>query len=293
MPGKYYEEVQWTIPILRDVAEKEILPRFRSGKIIEERKSETVSGYENTVTLADKRASKGILNIVRKRLPGSYSEEDIYKDRFNYDSVWHFDPVDGTREFATGIKDGFSLNAALLEKQPNGDYWPVAGITYLPAIDKLVYNDGSDENVFLDRGKRVKIPDPSKKEILGWVRRVDPSQKLSDFYITLGKKFGLQARPIFRGSIGSSIVDLLEGKINLIVYNYNITREWDWGVAVPIIKAARGFMCDLNGDEFKNYNRRITSNNEHCFLNGVITSIAFKKDEIIPHITKDLLENRL
>jgi len=291
MVGKYYEEVRWMIPILREAAEKEILPRF--GKVVEEKKRETKSGYQDTVTLADKKASERILKKVRKNFPGSYSEEHLDDDRFDYDLVWHFDPVDGTREFVEKIKDGFSINAALLKRLESGNYWPVAGIVYLPGVNKLLYNDGSDGVIFLDKGKQVQIPKQGKKEILGWVRRIDPSQKLLDFYKSLGYKVGLQPRSMLRGGIGSSIVDLIEGRINLIVYNYNITREWDWGMAVPIIKAAGGFICDLSGREFTNYNRKETPKNEQYDLNGIVASIVFKKDDIIPNIPRDLLENRL
>lgn len=289
MKGKYYGAVKEIIPVLIDAARKEILPRF--GKVVEETKILTQSGYKDTVTAADKGASKRILERVRKKFPGSYSEEDLYEDRFDYDLVWHFDPVDGTREFCEQIKDGYAVNAALLQKLRNGNFWPVSGIIYRPGDNTLVYNDGK-RNYLFRNDEEHKIKTTSREMILGWTRKIDQSQKLVGFYKELGDKLNLPIRIMPGGGIGASIVDLLEGKINLIIYNYNITREWDWAMSVPIITSMGGFICDLNGNAFTNFNRKPNAKKEEYDLNGVVASIAFKKEEVIPHIPKGFIENR-
>lgn len=290
MRGKFYREVEYIIPIIIEAARTEVLPRF--GKVVEERKKQTRSGYADTVTAADKGASARILEQVRKKFPGSYSEEHLYEDRFDYDLIWHFDPVDGTREFCEQIVDGYALNAALLKRQPNGNFWPVAGVIYMPGTRELLYNDGFKINRFLNGRDEKSLPICSKDKILGWVRKVDPSRKLIDFYSELEKRLNLPSDIVYRGGIGASIVDLVKGKINLLVYNYNITREWDWAMSVPVITAAGGFICDLNGNDLKNFNRKETDKKEEYFLDGVVASIAFKKEEIIPRITKNFIEDR-
>ncbi len=294
MQGLYQKEVQEMIPILIDAADKEILPRW--GKVVEEVKGTSASGYKDTVTEADKGASKRILEQVRKQFSGSYSEEDPYTDdpdRWAREFVWHFDPVDGTLEFCHKMKEGYALNAALLRRRLDGTHWPVAGIIYRPGDKTLVYNDGSDVNHFFRDGKRVDLPRPSRDAVRGWIRKVDPSQRLADWYDNLGRKLGVPSQAVPLGGIGASIVDLLEGKINIIMYNFNLTREWDWAMAEPMIKAARGFMCDLEGNKPASYNRKSTPNRDQYDLNGMVASTAFRMEEILPNIPRDLLEDRL
>jgi len=292
--GKYHKEVQEIIPILRDAAQQEILPRW--GKVVEEVKGTSPSGYKDTVTAADKGASTFILDRVRKIWPGSYSEEDPCiddPDRWAQEFLWHFDPVDGTLEFCNKMFRGYALNAAFLKMRKDRGHWPVAGVIYRPGDDTLVYNDGSPVNHFFRDGKLVDLPRPSRESVLGWVRAVDPSQRLIDFYETLGKNLGVSSHAVHLGGAGASIIDLLEGKINVLVYNYNLTREWDWAMAIPMIRAAGGFLCDLKGKEYESYNRKPTKDRSEYDLRGVIASIVFKKEEIIPHVPADLLEDRL
>lgn len=294
MAGKYAGEIRDVVAIISDAARIEILPRW--GNVVEKIKGTSASGYKDTVTAADTGASEYILSRVREKFPGSYSEEHPFLDdenRWNAEYIWHFDPVDGTLEFCSKIEDGYALNASLLQRQKDGKYLPVAGAVYRPGDDTLVFNDGSDKNIFIRNGKIIELPQPSRKEVLGWVRKVDPSKQLEKFYETLGEKLGVPGRGVPRGGIGASIVDLLEGKINILAYNFNLTREWDWAMAVPIIRAAGGFICDCFGNEFDNFNRRQTPERKEYDLNGVVASIAFRKEEIIPNIPAEFVEDRL
>lgn len=285
-------DLRRVLPIVILAAEREILPRW--GKVVEEIKSQ-VGGYKDTVTEADREASKFILDRVRRGFPGSYSEEQPYiedPDRWTKKRIWHFDPVDGTAEFCAKMPSGFAVNASLLEKQSGENYLPVAGIIYRPGDRTLAYNDGRKTVVTRD-GKDVRLNLRDRGAIRGWVRKVDPSVKLERFYRALCYKKWISGKGVPSGGAGASIIDLLEGKINLIVYNYNLTREWDWSAAVPIVKSLGGFACDLNGNEIENFNRRPMADKSEYDLNGMVISIAFKKDEIIPNIPRDLLENRL
>jgi len=287
--NEYRKDVLEAVEIIREASRTEILPRWKS---VEAREKGAKKRFKDIVTEADVEASKFILERLRKKFPGSYSEEHKYVDRFDHDLIWQIDPVDGTQEFCEGMADGYACHAALLKRIGNV-FMPVAGIIYLPGVDKLWYNDGSSKVVFISGGKEKAIPNVLRKELLGYVRRVDPNQQLESFYRQLGDKLCIKSVVIRRGGSGASISDLLEGKINLIVMNYDYTKEWDLAMAEPIIRARGGFICDLNGDEFM-YNRKdVAGMDEPYNLNGYVVSIAFRKDEIIPHIPQDLLQRRL
>lgn len=290
MKNTYQIEVEQMVNLLREVAKQEILPRF--GKTTSSQKGR-LKQFKDIVTEADLKASKYILEKIRIDFPGSYSEEHKYPDRFEHDLIWQLDPLDGTDEYCEKMKDGYACHAALLKRTPDAVFLPVAGIIYLPGVDKLWYNNGSKEVVFVSWGRKLQPPKPRRTELIGYIRAVDPDDKLTRFYHDLGQTLRLKTNILQRGGAGAAISDLLEGTINLIVFNYNYSKEWDLAMAEPIIKAAGGFICDLEGNEFT-YNRPDSPRkNEPYNLNGFVISIAFKKDEIIPHIPKNLLTRRL
>ena len=112
-------------------------------------------------------ASRYILERIRVRFPGSYSEEQKYPDRFDYDYVWQLDPVDGTQEFYSGMANGYAVNAALLHRQANGTYQSIAGIIYLPSSDTVWYSNGKTLN---------RPAQPTRQQLCGWNRAVDPNK---------------------------------------------------------------------------------------------------------------------
>ncbi|MFH0936335.1 MAG: inositol monophosphatase family protein [Candidatus Woesearchaeota archaeon] len=285
----YSIEVMEMINVLREAAQKEILPRW--GKVIAEQKGDQKK-FIDIVTEADKKASEYILNKIRKKFPGSYSEENKFLDRFDHHLIWQIDPIDGTQEFCMSFADGYACHAALLKKQDDLNFLPVAGIVYLPGVDKLWYTDGSGIITYSVKGKELPLPSLSKEQLIGYIRKVDQNESLKRFYRTLGNILGLHSRILPCGAAGASISDLLENKINLIILNYNYSKEWDLAMAEPIIRARDGFICDLKGNNFT-YNRKDSpGKNEPYNLNGYVISIVFKKEEIIPYIPKDLLEDR-
>jgi fructose-1,6-bisphosphatase/inositol monophosphatase family enzyme len=289
---RYSSEVQQMVSIMKEATAQEILPRW--GKVEVRAKNENY-GFKDLVTQADIQASVYILNNIRPMFPGSYSEEQKFDDRFDPKNtmLWQIDPVDGTQEFCEGFKEGYSCLAALLKKQANGTFFPVAGIIYLPALDTLWYSDGVGHVSFLVNGQPKALPTYSRQELCGYQRKVAPSQRLERFYKELGDRLGINTKIVLSGGAGASIADLLSGKINLIIMNNNSTKDWDIGMAEPIIKSLGGFICDFEGNEFT-YNRQDTPGLcEPYNMRGYIISIVFKKEEILPLITNDLFEDKL
>lgn len=266
------------IQLVKEAARKEILPRFGNT-------ARTYKKFKEPVTEADIRASLYILERIRRRFPGSYSEEHLSDDRFFHDVLWVIDPLDGTDEFLKQINDGYAMHAALLQRQPNGKYSPIVGIDYLPGVDELWYNDGHDVHFVVGNVEKA-IPVPTRDKLRGYMRGVDPNPRSEKFYRMLGKRLGLPVEIVLDGGTGASVSDLLKNEINVVVFNYNHSKEWDLAMAEPLVRTRGGFICDLAGNEFT-YNRQDQLNR-----NGYVISIVFRKEEIIPNIPEGLLIRR-
>ncbi|MFA5995929.1 MAG: inositol monophosphatase family protein [Patescibacteria group bacterium] len=271
-------ELDYMTNLVRAAAKQEILPRF--GKVTGKQKG-IPKKFRDIVTEADVAASKYILDRIRPRFPGSYSEEQKYENRFKHDLIWQIDPVDGTDEFCAGLVDGYAVNAALLQRQPNSTYKSIAGLIYLPGVDKLWRSDQITTNI------------SSRSKLVGWVRKLDPNKILEHFYYNLGNKLGLTTQLYYDGGSGASIAALLADQTNLVIMNYNYSKDWDIAMAEPILKAYGGFICDLKGNDFT-FNRPDSEGYDEPYnLNGYIASLVFTKDEILSHVPAELLINRL
>ena len=203
------------------------------------------------------------------------------------------DPVDGTEEFINGSKEGYSFLASLLQKQANGLYIPVAGIIYLPSVDKLWYTDGSNEVVFVEQGKRKPLPTLRRDKLVGAIRGVHPSKQLEEVYHMLGKALGLDVEIVYTGGTGASISHLLEGKINMYLMNYNYSKGWDVAAVRSILTALGGFTCGFDGSDFM-YNGPNPEGHDGPYnLQGIAASVVFKKSEILPHLNATMIENQL
>lgn len=269
--------------LIPQVAARQILPRFL--KVRAEYKIGP-DGARETVTEADTAASNDLLKAARCVLPASSSEEDLLDSRFSADAYWLIDPVDGTDEFVAGLHDGYSVSAALIVRCGN-EYRPVAGIMYRPSLNEMWYAD-LDGKAHHTIDTAVVPLSPSKRDSLrGCIRKVDPSARSEAFQLALGAKLGLNAQVKPLGGAAASFCDLLNDRINLALLNFNYSKEWDVAMAVPVIQARGGFICDLDGNDFI-WNRRDVYNRR-----GFIASLVFRKEEIIPFIPTDLVENRL
>ena len=102
-------DIDSIVSIMRDVAETEILPRFRQLESDEIRRKE--SG--GLVTIADTESEHRLGDALSALLPGSVvlGEEAAEGDPLAYDClsgaapVWIIDPLDGTSNFAAGKPD--------------------------------------------------------------------------------------------------------------------------------------------------------------------------------------------
>ncbi len=279
----YLKEVNLLKPVIAQAADKFIVPRFRS---LREEDILNKGRLDETLTIADTDASDFILSWCRERFPGSFTEEEISDDRFDYDILWSIDPLDGTDEFRHG-KPGFCVQTSLLVKR-GGSYVPVAGIIYLPLEKRFVYGT-ENTGPFLDfNGKTKKIIARKTSGIIATQREQDPSPELDKFYQFL-RKCGYKVKVIDTGGAGSTVAQMFIGmeRPNLYIMPRSYTKEWDLSPSENCVSRAGGWISDLHGNQIS-YNRQNTKNE-----NGYVVAIGLEKEEILARITEFGVNNIL
>lgn len=272
------------IDLVRHAADTILIPNL--GKVSAEKKVEF--GLQEPVTIIDRKISSFLLETIRQSLPGSYSEEELPADpgqRRVEKLLWQFDPLDGTQEYIDGFFEGVAIQGALLARVEEC-YLPLTGFIYRPATKTLWYLDQEGALRFEIAAAIHHPPALTRDGVLkGCIRKVDPSAELAAFYLSLAQQLGEQGEVVQCGGAGASFIDLLEGRADIFIANQDRSKAWDVAMAIPLIEARGGFVCDLNGKEFGDLNGTELRN-----LNGLVSSITYSKEEILPHIPKTLLQ---
>lgn len=277
------QEVEMLKPVLAEAAERFILPRFKNLKAEEIVKE---GRFDEIVTVADEESSRFILAWCKSRFPGSFTEEELTDERFNYDALWSIDPLDGTDEFKHG-KPGFCVQASLLARRPGGLYFPIAGLIYLPLERKFVYSTET-EGPFLDDGEKRLIELPKTRDMAATQREQDPNQELGNFYEFLRQK-GYEVQVLKTGGAGSTVARMLIGehKPNLYIVTRRYSKEWDLSPSENAVARAGGWISDLYGNRFS-YNR------SNCYNErGFVVAVGLDKTEVISRLTKFGIEKLL
>ncbi len=219
----------------------------------------------NPVTTADFESDKLLKKMLGDGFPeyGWLSEES--KDnpaRLEKEFVWVVDPIDGTKEFITGIPE-FVISIGLVQ---NGH--PVVGVLFNPVKGEM-YAASKGQGAFLN-GKRIYVSgttmlDQATLLVSRTETRNGHVAKFTD-YIKAFKPSGSVAYKLCLAAAG-------EGDVFVSVYSKN---EWDVCAGDLVVQEAGGAMSDIYGNV-------VTYNNE-------ITKI---KDGIIagnPTISRQMLE---
>jgi fructose-1,6-bisphosphatase/inositol monophosphatase family enzyme len=241
-------------------------------------------GEHEPVTEVDRAISTLILNAVRASLPGSYSEEEMPADadeRRRESLLWQLDPLDGTQEFIEGYSSGVAIQGALLARL-DGAYLPVAGIIHRPAHDSLWFTDQRFHVHWELKGKAQPLPSYQQDgTVRGLVRRVTPDPALDATYERVAAALGEKCELVQSGGAGSMFGDLLEGRANLMICKPDLSKAWDVSMAIPLLTARGGFICDLDGNDFSDLNGQELRNRQ-----GFIASILYRKQQILSALSK-------
>ncbi len=200
----------------------------------------------NPVTTADFEADTLLKEQLRTPFPdyGWLSEES--KDdlaRLDREIIWVVDPIDGTKEFISGIPE-FVISIGLVQ----GDR-PVAGVLYNPVKGEM-YAGSRGEGAYLN-GRKLTVSDTEElREATLLVSRTESKNghvdKFAD-YIKAFKPSGSVAYKLALAAAGT-------GDIFVSVYSKN---EWDICAGDLVVNEAGGTMTDIYGNPVT-YNNRET-----------------------------------
>ncbi len=201
----------------------------------------------------DEAAQEWIARVLEQHRPqdGMLSEEasdDLA--RLKKDRVWIVDPLDGTKEFATGRQD-WAVHIALVE---NGI--PIHAAVGLP--DLGVTFKSSDVRA---------VTGPLSKKFV--VSRNRPP-KVADY---IAEKMDYEIVGV--GSAGAKAMHVLLGDYDGYIHAGG-QYEWDQAAPVGVAQAAGLHCCRLDGSE-------IRFNNEDTFIPDILICRPELKDEILEH----------
>jgi len=194
------------------------------------------------VTTADHAAEALIVAGLREATPDVpvIAEEEVAGGRVTgaCPLFWLVDPLDGTREFATG-RDEFAVNIGLVR-----DGRPVLGVVSLPASGTVyagIVGDGAwrQDRAGLEQPISARTPPAAGLDVMA-SRHYADDPKLAAY---------LKDRPIASlTNIGSAMkfCRLAEGKADLYP-RLGRTMEWDTAAPQAVLEAAGGSICTFEG----------------------------------------------
>ena len=195
------------------------------------------------VTSADRAADDSLRHDLRQAFPeyGWLSEETVDDAvRLQQETVWIVDPIDGTKEFLTGIPE-FVVSIALVT-----DGVPVLGVIYNPSRDEL-YGAVRGGGTFLN-GKRVFCTGTAclAEATLVVSRSEDARGEIDPL-----REHLKEVRPV--GSVAYKLAVVAAGAADLNV-SVQPKNEWDVCAGDLLVREAGGHMVDLEG-EVRRYNQ--------------------------------------
>jgi fructose-1,6-bisphosphatase/inositol monophosphatase family enzyme len=226
------------IRIIREVASREIMPRFRNlgaAEVSQKRHP------RDLVTIADTEAERRLTELLRPLSPGSavVGEEGAEADANALAAlgaaapVWLLDPIDGTTNYACG-KACFAVIVAFCSEDET-----LAGWIYDPTADVVLWAVAGEGAWLEHGGERARVRVAAGGEIGGM--RGSLTRRAADRLLgLLVARGGGQPPEIIRcGSVGREYMDLGRGDIHFA--QYTRLKPWDHAAGVLIHREAGGF----------------------------------------------------
>lgn len=179
-------------------------------------------------------------------------------ERLSKDRVWIVDPLDGTKEFATGRQD-WAVHIALVE---NGT--PTHAAVALPDLG-VVFTSSDSRAVTGPFAKRIAVSHNRPPAVASHI----------------AEKLGFETGPL--GSAGAKAMHVLLGDYDAYVH---AGGQYEWDSAAPVgVALAAGLHCSrLDGSPLK-------YNNKDTYLPDVLICRKELADEILEIAAKFLEEN--
>jgi len=244
-------------------ASRAVFGRFTPGAI----ETEYKAGHD-PVTEADRSLDAVLRKELLRQGEGWLSEESVDDPiRLQHSHVWVVDPLDGTREFVTGIPE-FCVSIGFVE-----DGQPVAGGIFNPATDETFL--GSIDSGVTYNGKPAQ---PSRRAALeGALVLASRSEvKRGEWKPFENERFKI--RPM--GSVAYKLA-LVSAGLADITFTLTPKNEWDVVAGAALVRSAGGFVSTLEKTS-------LTANRRDPLLSGLLACGPFLKDQLFtlvdPHL---------
>ncbi len=219
-----------------------IAPRVAEMSLPVDQRTVVVSkkGKNDLVTDVDHAAEAAILSVLDAAFPNDaiLAEESGARDGSTGYS-WYIDPIDGTRNFASGIPH-IAVNLALTHNERI-----VLGMTYDPIRDELFHAIEGGGAFINDQQVRVSEATTLPESIFGmdWGPVNDKAKLLLD--MLNGMLPGLQSLRMM-GSAALGVAYAASGRFE--IYANHHVQPWDIAPGLLLVREAGGVVTDLRGD---------------------------------------------
>lgn len=224
-------------------------------------------GHDNPVTVADLEADRTIREMLTAAFPdyGWLSEETVDNpDRLSKRRVWIVDPLDGTKEFITGIPE-FCVAIGLADRGA-----PILGVTYNPVTDEMYWAArGMGCHIGKDRVRVTRTRTLHRANVLA--SRSETSRgEWEVFHGVL--KF------VPTGSVAYKLAMVAGGKADA-TFTRKPKNEWDIASGAALVIEAGGTITDIDG-------KALVFNKPKTKLEGLVASNGLLHEalmKIAPH----------
>lgn len=226
-----------------------ILSHFGAAKI-----THSKATVNDIVTEADLASQKILVEAIKVNYPdhGIVSEEsEGYQAGADY--VWYIDPLDGTKNFESGVQI-FGVNVAVTYMGK----LKYAAI-YLPALQELCYAE-EGKGAFLN-DKKITCSDKKDWSGIYGIGATKYSEQNVEFQKVLSELSGNTAWLNAIGSIAVSGVWVATGRRNFFLSKGG--SSWDYAAPALLAKEAGCLVTNFNGEEWKPGDTRLVISNKH------------------------------
>lgn len=192
---------------------------------------------DNIVTSADLAVEKYLKEKLTALLPSGFLGEEGDDDR-NHDYIWIVDPIDGTMNYARGLRQS-AISVGLLYR---GEI--ILGVVYNPFLDELYYAE-KGEGAYLNGEKTHVSPRPFEEGLLCTAFSLY-EKKYADVCVEIVRDAYKECSDFRRfGSCALELCYLASGKCDL--YFEIRIFPWDYSGAEIILKEAGGVLTSYGG----------------------------------------------
>jgi len=215
---------------------------------------------DDPVTEVDRAVNQALRELLPRDDEGWLSEETADDPiRLEKRKVWIVDPIDGTREFVTGIPE-WCVSIGLVE-----DGRPVAGGISNPAADEIIIGSIESGVTYNGEPARVSAIESLDKAVVLASRSETKRGEWAKF-----NSVPFTVRPM--GSVAYKLALVASGRADM-TWTLVPKHEWDVAAGVALVRAAGGFARGYPAAPL-DFNKR-----EPLFT-GLVAGPAKLKDEI-------------